>query len=106
MFPTDFEARIMDIRERRGAGSTRQWLGILLLCGLALASFEPLPTFSKYVASFSHSFTLSTSRFYLSPQLETNVITIRLLWKKMPPLLSLTFIQMMVPEGKSSARII
>lgn len=76
MFPTDFEARIMDIRERRGAGSTRQWLGILLLCGLALASFEPLPTFSKYVASFSHSFTLSTSRFYLSPQLETNVITI------------------------------
>ncbi|MDD4172566.1 MAG: hypothetical protein PHQ94_10045, partial [Syntrophomonas sp.] len=76
MFQTDFETRIMNIRARKRAARIRQRLALILVCGLVLASFEPLTTFSKYVANFSHGFTLSTSQFYLSPILATNEITI------------------------------
>lgn len=78
MLRPDLESQLIDrLGRKRKARRFKQWLTILLLGSLALiTSFEPLITFSSYVVNLSNSFTLSTSKFYLTPSLELNQVTV------------------------------
>jgi hypothetical protein len=75
---SDFESQLIyRLRRKCNIRKLKQWLTILLLSSLVLlTSFEPLFTFSGYVVNKTHSFTLSTSNFYLLPSLELDELII------------------------------
>lgn len=78
MFIPDFESQLKyRIERKRKSRRLKRGLSILLICSLMLlTSFEPLVTFSRYVANMSHSFTVSTSEFYLVPSLQFNALDV------------------------------
>jgi hypothetical protein len=77
VFRPNFQTGFRDKQTRKGAGRLRRALLMCVLCAVALiASFTPIPTYSRYVVNLSDSFTLYTTEFYLVPSLALSELTV------------------------------